>query len=111
MAELTGGQVRSFTVTPEEAGIARADPEQLRGGTPEGNARALRAVLEGTPGAYRDIVVMNAAAALIVAGRAGTLTEGAAMAAESIDSGRARRTLDALTSLSRDSAATLKARP
>ncbi len=111
VAELAGGTVRSFTVTPEEAGLERARPQQLRGGTPEENARAMRAVLDGTPGAYRDIVVLNAAAALIVAERAATLEEGAAAAAEAIDSGKARRALDALAELSRDGGPTREARP
>ncbi|MFP4002984.1 MAG: anthranilate phosphoribosyltransferase [Alphaproteobacteria bacterium] len=111
VAELAEGAVRSFTVTPEDAGLAPAHPEDLRGGTPEENALALRAVLDGTPGPYRDIVILNAAAALIVAGRAGSLEEGAALAAEAIDSGKARRTLDALTALSREKKQTPKAKP
>lgn len=104
VAELSGGTVRTFTVTPEEAGLARTEPGLLRGGSPDENARALRAVLNGTPGPYRDIVILNAAAALVVAGRAGDLSEGAVAAAESIDSGRARGTLDALAALSRECA-------
>ncbi|PWE17230.1 anthranilate phosphoribosyltransferase [Marinicauda salina] len=97
VAELAhDGTIRRFTVTPEDAGLPRADLADLKGGDPETNARALFALLDGAPGAYRDIVLLNAAAALVLADRAGTLKEGAELAAAAIDDGRARAALDAL---------------
>ena len=89
VAALEGGAVREFTVSPEDAGLRPAPPEAVRGGDPAANAGALTALLGGGPGAYRDIVLLNAAAALVVAGRAGDLRGGAALAAGSIDSGAA----------------------
>jgi anthranilate phosphoribosyltransferase len=93
VAEWKDGAVRRFTVTPEDAGLPRADIAALRGGDAEENAAALRALLDGATGAYRDIVLLNAAAALVVADRAADLAEGAAMAAAVIDDGRAARAL------------------
>ena len=93
VAEWKDGTVRRFTVTPEDAGLPRADLAALRGGDAEENAVALRALLDGAKGAYRDIVLLNAAAALIVADRASDLAEGAALAATVIDDGRAARAL------------------
>jgi anthranilate phosphoribosyltransferase len=83
------GRLREFTVAPEDAGLARAPASALRGGDPAENAIALEALLNGAPGAYRDVVVLNAAAALIVADRASDLREGAAIAARTIDDGAA----------------------
>jgi len=96
VAEYHGGTVRRFTVSPESAGLPRAAIADIRGGEPEDNARALRALLDGQAGAYRDIVLLNAAAALIVAERAADLAEGAALAAQVIDDGRAAQALAAL---------------
>ena len=93
VAEWKDGTVRRFTVTPEDAGLPRADLAALRGGDAEENALALRALLDGATGAYRDIVLLNAAAALVVADRAADLAEGAALAAAVIDDGRAARAL------------------
>jgi anthranilate phosphoribosyltransferase len=93
VAEWKDGAVRRFTVTPEDAGLPRADIAALRGGDAEENAAALRALLDGATGAYRDIVLLNAAAALVVADRAADLAEGAAMAAAVIDDGRAAKAL------------------
>ncbi len=93
VAEWKDGAVRRFTVTPEDAGLPRADLAALRGGDAEENAVALRALLGGAKGAYRDIVLLNAAAALVVADRVGTLAEGAALAAAVIDDGRAAKAL------------------
>jgi anthranilate phosphoribosyltransferase len=93
VAEWKDGTVRRFTVTPEDAGLPRADLAALRGGDAEENALALRALLDGATGAYRDIVLLNAAAALIVADRAADLAEGAALAAAVIDDGRAAKAL------------------
>ncbi len=93
VAEWKDGAVRRFTVTPEDAGLPRADLAALRGGDAEENAVALRALLDGAKGAYRDIVLLNAAAALVVADRAADLAEGAAQAAATIDDGRAAKAL------------------
>jgi anthranilate phosphoribosyltransferase len=93
VAEWKDGTVRRFTVTPEDAGLPRASLDALRGGDAEENAAALRALLDGTKGAYRDIVLLNAAAALVVADRAADLAEGAVMAAAVIDDGRAAKAL------------------
>jgi anthranilate phosphoribosyltransferase len=86
---LESGTIREFTIAPEDAGLERAPPQAIRGGEPAENALALQALLAGNPGAYRDIVLLNAAAALIVAGRAKDLRTGAALAARAIDSGAA----------------------
>lgn len=93
---LDDGAIREFTVAPEDAGLARAPISAIRGGDPAMNAAALEALLAGAPGAYRDTVTLNAAAALIVAGRCGDLREGVAIAAKVIDTGAARAALDAL---------------
>ncbi len=97
--ELDAGKLRRFAVTPEEAGLKRAAPADLKGADPAANAAALREVLAGAKTAYRDIAVMNAAGALIVAGRAKTLADGAAQAAAAIDSGAAAKTLDTLVAV------------
>ena len=102
VAELKDGTVKRFEVTPQEAGIPLAKPEDLKGGTPEENATALRAVLDGAAGAYRDIVVYNAAAALVVADKADTLKDGAAQAAAAIDGGGAGATLDKLIAITNE---------
>jgi anthranilate phosphoribosyltransferase len=99
VAELRDGAVRAFEVSPEDAGLPVARPEDLRGGDAETNAAALAALLGGAPGPYRDIVLLNAAAALIVAGRAESLADGARTAAEAIDGGRARAALDRLVAI------------
>jgi anthranilate phosphoribosyltransferase len=96
VAQWKDGRVTTFEVTPESAGLRRAQPADLKGGDAEVNARALRELLAGKPGAYRDIVLLNAAAALVVAGRALELKEGVLLAAEAIDDGRARTTLEEL---------------
>ncbi|NBB52896.1 anthranilate phosphoribosyltransferase [Rhizobium sp. CRIBSB] len=96
IAEWKDGSVRRFDVTPEDAGLARADIADLRGGDADHNATALRALLDGQAGPYRDIVLLNAAAALVVADRAVDLAAGAALAAAAIDDGRASAALAAL---------------
>ena len=102
VAELKDGAVTTFEVTAADAGLAIATLEDLRGGDAAHNARALRALLDGAPGAFRDIVILGAAAALIVAGKAADLKEGAAQAAEAIDSGRARDTLARLIAITNE---------
>jgi len=101
---LENGTIRTFDITPEDAGLPRASAQQLVGGDPAHNARALRAVLAGEKNAYRDIAVLNAAIALIVAGRAGDLLEGAALAQQALDTGAAAEKLAALVRLSNASA-------
>ncbi len=96
VAEWKNGTVRRFQVSPQDAGLPLADIESLRGGDAEANAQALRAVLDGAPGPYRDIVLLNAAAALLVADRAEDLKSGVALAARSIDDGKASAALEAL---------------
>jgi anthranilate phosphoribosyltransferase len=96
VAALEDGVIREFTIAPEDAGLERAPPEAIRGGEPAANAEALVALLSGEPGAYRDIVLLNAAATLVVAGRATDLRAGAALAARSIDTGAASAVLGRL---------------
>ncbi len=95
-ALLDTGSVRTFDVEPGTLGLPQAAPEELAGGSPEHNAGILRAVLDGAEGAQRDIVLLNAAAALWVCERAADLAVGLALARHSIDSGAARERLDAL---------------
>jgi anthranilate phosphoribosyltransferase len=99
---LEDGQVRSFTIAPEDFGLARARPEDLKGADPEHNARELRAVLDGHRTPYRDVAVLNAAAALVVAGQAHDLEDGVARAAASVDSGAAKGALERLILVSND---------
>jgi len=101
VSEVREGMVRSYTLRPEDFGLARAAIGELRGGDREENARIIRAILDGGAGPRRDIVLMNAAAALVAGGRARDLKDGADVAAHAIDSGAALRKLDALVGLSR----------
>jgi len=100
VAQIADGDLRSFEVTPEDAGLPRARLDDLLGGDPEHNAAALRGVLAGEPSPYRDIVLLNTAAALIVADKVGDLRTGARIAADVIDSGQARATLERLIAVS-----------
>jgi anthranilate phosphoribosyltransferase len=102
VAALENGAVRTFEIAPEDVGVARAMPEMLRGGDADQNARALLDVLKGRKGAFRDVALMNAAAGLIVAGRAKDLKQGFVLAAKSIDSGEAEGRLDRLIAVSND---------
>jgi anthranilate phosphoribosyltransferase len=99
VAEWRNGGVRLFSVTPEAIGLPRATPDQLRGGDPPANAQAMRELLNGRPGPYRDIVLLNAAAVLLVAERVETLREGVDVAADAIDRGHARAALDRLVEI------------
>ncbi len=99
VSELKDGKVASFQLSPADAGLKTAKIEELKGGDAEFNAKAMHAMLSGTPGPVRDFVLYNSAAALVVAGRAGHLREGVALAAKSIDEGRARATLDRLINI------------
>jgi anthranilate phosphoribosyltransferase len=103
--ELLDGERRTSTFDPLDFGIARTEPEQLAGGDALTNARAIHAVLAGEKGAFRDIALVNAAAALIVAGTAPEFGAALEVAAASIDGGGAARTLDALVRVSSDAKA------
>ncbi len=96
VAELSGGSVRTGKIVPEDFGVARAPLSALGGGDPARNAAILRSVLGGEPGPVRDAVLINAAAALVAAGRVPDWCAGAALAAQSIDSGAAAAKLEAL---------------
>lgn len=100
VSELKHGKVRSFEISPADAGLPLAKAEELKGGMPAENARALRDVLSGTKNAYRDIVLFNSAASLLVAGKVGSLSDGVEMAASSIDNGSAADTLEKLVAAS-----------
>ena len=97
VGEVRGGAVRVYEITPEDFGLGRAPISAISGGDAAYNADILHAILAGEPGPRRDIVIANAAAALVAAGRASDFREGARIASESIDSGAARNKLDALT--------------
>jgi anthranilate phosphoribosyltransferase len=99
VAEYKDGRVVEFDVEPEEAGVKPATVEQLKGGEPAHNAALMRDLLGGAQGPLRDVVLLNSAASLIVAGRAGSLREGAELAAQSIDSGAAGEVLEKLVAM------------
>jgi anthranilate phosphoribosyltransferase len=105
IAEVREGVVHRYTVRPEDFGVPRASIAELRGGDREQNALIIREILRGEPGPRRDIVLVNAAAALVAGLRAQDLKDGVALAAKSIDSGRALGMLERLTALSRELAA------
>ncbi|MBS8228359.1 anthranilate phosphoribosyltransferase [Vannielia litorea] len=96
VAALQHGEITEFDVHPEEFGLPQHPFEAILGGTPQENATAFRALLEGEKSAYRDAVLLNAAAALTIAGKAASKADGVAMAAESIDAGRALEKVQAL---------------
>lgn len=104
IAELRDGEIREFTVTPEDAGIDRAREEDLQGGDPDCNAAAIERLLDGETGPFRDIVLLNAGAALVISGLAADIAEGAAKAAAAIDDGRAGATLDKMVAISKGEA-------
>lgn len=99
VAALDNGKVTDIEVHPEDAGLPQHPFEDIVGGTPEENAVAFRALLDGAPGAYRDAVLLNAAAALMIAKHAADLEEGVAQAVESIDSGKAREKIAAVAEI------------
>jgi anthranilate phosphoribosyltransferase len=100
VAALENGGIRTFEVTPEDGGLARVGGEALKGGDAAANALALQSVLDGKPSAFRDVALLNAAAALIVAGKAGDLKEGVALGTNSLDSGAAAARLKQLIAVS-----------
>lgn len=104
VSELRNGEVTTWRIDPADLGFAPAPPEALRGGDAARNAEVVRAVLAGEPGAHRDIVVLNAAAAILVADRTEDLAAGVALAGAVIDDGRAAAALDRLVATSRAAA-------
>jgi anthranilate phosphoribosyltransferase len=100
VAALENGAIRRFTVTPDEVGLPVAKLEDLKGGDPEHNAKALRAVLEGERSAYRDVALLNAAASLVIADAAANLRDGIERASQALDSGAAKGTLERLVKVS-----------
>jgi anthranilate phosphoribosyltransferase len=102
IAELKDGKICSYEITPEECGLARAQSGDLKGGTAKDNAELLRGILSGRRGAQRDIVLMNAAAALIAGDKTAAFREGIAMAAAAIDSGKALQKLEEFIAFSQN---------
>ncbi|MUO77780.1 anthranilate phosphoribosyltransferase [Agrobacterium vitis] len=100
VAALEQGKIRNFELTPGDFGVVQVELAALKGGDGEYNAKALRAVLEGEKNAYRDVALCNAAAALVIAGKAATLADGMALGAQSLDSGAALKRLETLISVS-----------
>jgi anthranilate phosphoribosyltransferase len=105
VCEVNAGAVREYELDPQELGIPRCDPAELRGGAPEENARALREVLAGAPGGHRSAVLLNAAGAIAAGGHAPDLREGLELAREAIDSGAAELRLGQLVAFSRETVA------
>jgi anthranilate phosphoribosyltransferase len=99
--QLTGGAVTDYQLDPRDLGLARSQPTDLKGGTPPENAELLRQVLQGERGPRRDVVLLNAAAAVLAAGRTEGWPDALEVARESLDSGRARQVLDRLVQTSR----------
>lgn len=100
VAALENGRVRTFELTPDAVGLTPAKPESLRGDDADANAKALRAVLENRDGPYRDVAMLNAAAALVVAGAASDIKHGMQLAGQALASGAARERLDRLVKVS-----------
>ena len=104
VTELKRGDIRSFEVSPGDVGLQTTTLDDLRGGDAEANAAAIHALLDGAPGPFRDIVLYNAGAALVVAGKADDHRAGIALAAASIDDGAARAQLEALVRITNEDA-------
>ncbi len=100
VAELDGGKIRTFTISPEEVGLKKAAPAELKGGEAAHNAAALIAVLQGKKGPYRDVAIFNAAAALVVAGKSDKIADAMKLAEKSIESGGAKTRLEKLIAVS-----------
>jgi anthranilate phosphoribosyltransferase len=102
VVEVDGPEVHSYEVSPEDVGLPRARPEDLAGGTPDRNADTTRRIFDGEPGPQRDLAVLNAGAAIYVAGRADSLEEGVRAAEAAIDDGRAGATLERLVDMTQE---------
>jgi anthranilate phosphoribosyltransferase len=102
VSECRGGTVNTFYLHPGDVGLPKASRDDLRGGDPSDNAAIAREILNGRKGPARDVVLLNAGAALLIAGRVSTIPDGIALAAEAIDSGLANRVLETLVALSQD---------
>ncbi|HEY8576264.1 MAG TPA: anthranilate phosphoribosyltransferase [Devosia sp.] len=100
VAQIAGGDLRSFELHPEAVGLKLTDPKDLLGGEPADNAAAIRALFDGAPGAYRETVLLNSGAALLVADKVATIEDGIAMARATIDGGKAKDTLARLVAVS-----------
>jgi anthranilate phosphoribosyltransferase len=100
VAELDGGKIRTFIISPEEVGLKKAAPAELKGGEAAHNAAALIAVLQGKKGPYRDVAIFNAAAALVVAGKSDDITDAMKLAEKSIETGGAKTRLEKLIAVS-----------
>jgi anthranilate phosphoribosyltransferase len=106
VVEVNGNAIERYVVTAQDVGLDLTTPEAMTGGTPEANAAITRAILEGEPGARRDLALLNAGAAIYAGGLSDTLAEGVHAAREAVDSGAALRTTDAYLDLSRELAGT-----
>ena len=111
VSHLRDGDVKTFDMTPEDHGLRRAMPQDIRGGTAGENARIIRRVLDGEKGPERDVVILNTAAAFMAAGLDNTFREGIERAAESIDSGKAREKLEQLVEHTRECGSFDRSRP
>lgn len=100
VCEIKDGWIKNYTIKPEDFGMERCRREDLRGGTPQENARITLSLLDGKKGAKRNAVLLNAGAALYIGGKAESMKEGIALAGELIDSGKARKTLDDVVRIS-----------
>jgi len=100
IAELRDGEIREYSFHPGEAGLALVEEADLQGGTPADNAAAIRALLDGEAGPFRDIAILNAGAALMLAGLATSIPEGTTLAAAAVDDGRARAALARMVAIS-----------
>jgi anthranilate phosphoribosyltransferase len=102
VVEVDGPELRSYEVSPEDVGLSRARPQDLAGGTPDDNAATTRRILDGEPGPQRDLAVLNAGAAIYVAGRVDTLETGVREAEAAVDDGRAAASLDRLVAMTKE---------
>ncbi|MAZ03889.1 MAG: anthranilate phosphoribosyltransferase [Sneathiella sp.] len=107
VVELKNNEITEFEITPEQFGIERVSIEALKGGTPEENAKALMALLNGAPGPYRDVALLNAGAAIMIGGKCDTVGEGIALARQSIDTGAALNAFEALKRISNETVETV----
>jgi anthranilate phosphoribosyltransferase len=104
VCELKDGLIRSYTICPEDCGLSRAEAASIKGGSAADNAAILRSVLGGDCGPQRDVVLLNAAAALVAGDRVDSISQGVALARQVIDSGKALQKLEQMVSFSRSQA-------